>query len=50
MEVKWIKLIYFSPIGTTKRVSESIAKSIAVNDTELNNLILPEGAQQTISP
>ncbi len=48
MEVKQVKLIYFSPTGTTQKVLESIAKGIAVEDVEHINLTLPEGAQQTI--
>ena len=50
MEVKQVKLIYFSPTGTTQKVLESIAKGIAVEDVEHINLTLPEGAQQTIPP
>jgi len=50
MEVKQIKLIYFSATGTTQKVLESIAEGIAVEDVEHINLTLPEGAQQTISP
>jgi ferredoxin len=48
MEVKQVKLIYFSPTGTTQKVLESIAKGITVEDVEHINLTLPEGAQQTI--
>jgi ferredoxin len=50
MEVKKVKLVYFSPTGTTQKVLESIAKGIAVEDVEHINLTLPEGAQQTIPP
>ena len=50
MEVKQVKLIYFSPTGTTQKVLESIAKGITVEDVEHLNLTLPEGAQQTIPP
>jgi flavodoxin len=50
MEVKQVKLIYFSPTGTTQKVLESIAKGITVEDVEHINLTLPEGAQQTIPP
>ena len=50
MEVKQVKLIYFSPTGTTLKVLEGIAKGIAVEDVERINLTLPEGAQQTIAP
>jgi ferredoxin len=47
MEVKQLKLIYFSATGTTQKVLESIAKGINVEDVELINLTLPEGAKQT---
>ena len=50
MDVKQVKLIYFSATGTTQKVLESIAKGIAVEDVEHINLTLPEGAQQTIPP
>ena len=50
MEVKQVKLIYFSPTGTTQKVLESIAKGITVEDVEHINLTLPEGAQHTIPP
>ncbi len=50
MEVKRVKLIYFSPTGTTQKILESIAKGISVNNVEHINLTLPEGAQQTIPP
>jgi ferredoxin len=50
MKIKQVKLIYFSPTGTTQKVLESIAKGIAVEDVEHINLTLPEGARQTILP
>jgi ferredoxin len=50
MEVKQVKLIYFSPTGTTQKVLESIAKGITVEDVEHINLTLPEGTQKTIAP
>jgi ferredoxin/flavodoxin len=50
MEVKQVKLVYFSPTGTTQKILESIAKGIAVEDVEHINLTLPESAQQTIPP
>lgn len=50
MEVKQVKLIYFSPTGTTQKVLESIADGITIEDVEHINLTLPEGAQQTIAP
>ena len=48
MEVRRVKLIYFSPTGTTRKVLESIAKGIGVEDVEHIDLTLPECAQQTI--
>jgi len=50
MDIHKVKLIYFSPTGTTRTVLESIAKGIAVNDVEHINLTLPEGGQRTIPP
>jgi len=50
MEVKQVKLIYFSPTGTTQKVLESIAKGINVHDVEHINLTLPQGAGQAIPP
>ena len=50
MVIKQIKLVYFSPTGTTRKVLESIAKGIAVEDVEHIDLTLPGGAQQKIPP
>ena len=50
IELKKVKLIYFSATGTTQKVLESIAKGTTVEDVEHINLTLPEGAQQTIPP
>lgn len=50
MEFKQVKLIYFSATGTTKKVLESIAEGIAVEDVEHINLTLPKGAQKPIPP
>ena len=49
MVIKQVKLIYFSPTGTTRKVLESIAKGIGVEDVEHIDLTLPDGAQQTIT-
>ena len=48
MEVKKVKLIYFSPTGTTKKVLEGIAKGLTVEDVEQVNLTLPEKVQKII--
>lgn len=50
MEIKQIKLIYFSATGTTKKILESIAKGIAVDDVEHVNMTPPEVTQQAIPP
>jgi len=50
VKVTPVKLIYFSPTGTTKKVLESIAEGIHVEDIEHINLTLPEGAEKTIPP
>jgi len=50
MEINQVKLIYFSPTGTTRTVLESIAKGIVDEDVAHINLTLPESARQTIPP
>jgi len=50
MEVKQLKLVYFSPTGTTQKVLESIAEGIGVDDVEHIDLTLPEGSQRKLSP
>jgi ferredoxin len=50
MEVKQVKLISFSPTGTTQKILESIAEGIAVDDVAPINLTLLQGAQQSIPP
>ncbi len=48
MELKQLKLIYFSPTGTTQTILESIAKGIAVEAVEHINLTLPQNARPSI--
>jgi ferredoxin len=50
MEVKQVKLIYFSPTGTTQRILESIAKGISVENVGHVNLTLQRELQQVIPP
>lgn len=50
MEVKRIKLIYFSATGTTRKVLESIARGIAVDVVEHIDLTPPEGARRSVPP
>jgi ferredoxin len=49
MEVNQLKLIYFSPTGTTQKILESIAKGISIDNVEHINLTLPEGADKNLS-
>ena len=50
MNIKNVKLIYFSATGTTQKILESIAKGIAVENVEHINLTLPENTQKVIPP
>ncbi len=50
MEIKQVRLVCFSPTGTTRKVLESIAKGIAVENVAHIDLTLPEKARQTIPP
>jgi ferredoxin len=50
MEIRKVKLVYFSPTGTTQKVLEGIAQGIAVDAVEHINVTLPEGAQRAIPP
>jgi ferredoxin/flavodoxin len=50
MDVKQVKLIYFSPTGTTQKILESIAKGITTETVEHINLTPPDSAQRTIPP
>ena len=50
MEIKRVKLVYFSPTGTTRKVLEGIAKGIGAKDVEAIDLTPPEGATKTIRP
>lgn len=48
MEIKQVKLIYFSPTGTTRKILESIAEGINIENIEHIDLTLPAGARQTL--
>ena len=50
MDVKQVKLIYFSPTGTTKKVLTSIAKGISAEDVEHIDLTPPGKTRQSIPP
>jgi ferredoxin len=46
MKIKQVKLVYFSPTGTSRTVLENIAKGMAVEDVEHVDLTLPEAVRQ----
>ena len=48
MKVKKLKLIYFSPTGTTKKILEGIADGIDAENVEHINLTFSGGTQQPI--
>lgn len=50
MEIKKVKLVYFSPTGTTRKVLESIAQGITDQVVEHIDLTLPENAQKPLPP
>ena len=50
MKNNTIKLLYFSPTGTTRKVLESIAKGITDSAVEHIDLTLPENGQKPVPP
>jgi ferredoxin len=50
MEIKSVKLVYFSPTGTTRKVLEGIAQGIGAADVGHIDLTLPEGARKAVPP
>lgn len=50
MDSSRVKLIYFSPTGTTQKVLHGIARGIAAQEVEDFDLTLPEGAKRAIAP
>ena len=48
MDIQKVKLVYFSPTGTSRKVMESIAEGIAVKYVEQVDMTLSENAQETI--
>lgn len=49
MEINNVKLIYFSPTGTTQKVVENIARGITDTPVEHIDLTLPDHAQEAIT-
>ena len=50
MEIKKVKLVYFSPTGTSRKVLESIAKGTGLKEVEHIDLTPPDGAEKAIPP
>jgi ferredoxin len=50
MDIKKVKLIYFSPTGTTQKVLESIGRGITGASVEHINLTLSDNARQDFPP
>ena len=50
MKNNTIKLLYFSPTGTTRKVLESIAKGITDRIVEHIDLTMPENGQKPVPP
>ena len=48
MNINTVKLVYFSPTGTTQKVLKSIAGGIACASVEHINLTLPDNAKQVM--
>ena len=48
MDIQKVKLVYFSPTGTSRKVMESIAEGIAVKYVEQVDMTFSENAQETI--
>ncbi len=42
MKVSSVKLVYFSPTGTTKKILEGIAKGVGIENTEHMGMTLPD--------
>lgn len=50
MKIKTMKLIYFSPTQTTKRIVEEIGRGISLDQVERIDLTLPEAVKQPVAP
>ncbi|AET68676.1 hypothetical protein Desor_3170 [Desulfosporosinus orientis DSM 765] len=48
MKIKSLKLVYFSPTGTTRRIIEGIARGINQSDVELVDITRPETRKQQL--
>ena len=50
MEFKNVKMVYFSPTKTTKKVLESIANGIGAEKVEHFDLTCSQNIEKTIAP
>lgn len=48
MEIRSLKLVYFSPTGTTKRIVEAIAQGIDQSAAEIVDITTPEGRNRQL--
>lgn len=48
MKIESLKLVYFSPTGTTKKIIESIAQGINHSTVEIVDITKPEGRKQQL--
>jgi ferredoxin/flavodoxin len=48
MKIQSLKIVYFSPTGTTKKIVEAIAQGINYSTTEIVDITRPEGRKQQL--
>lgn len=48
MKIQSLKLVYFSPTGTTRRIIEGIARGIRQNTVEIVDITRPEARKQQL--
>ncbi|MGD0885356.1 MAG: EFR1 family ferrodoxin [Thermodesulfovibrionales bacterium] len=48
MKIESLKLVYFSPTGTTKKIIQAIARGISLSDMEMVDITKPEGRKQRL--
>lgn len=48
MNIKSLKLVYFSPTGTTKAILQGIARGLNCSDQETIDITTPEGRERTL--
>ena len=48
MKIQLMKLVYFSPTGTTKAVVQGIARGINLKNRELHDITRPDAREKTL--